>query len=160
MAVTLMDYFRQSKDPIHKAFIADLLRASQLLEQVPFVTLPGLQVSATRWLTMPSVAFRKIGAGYTEGTGKTEQIEETLYALGGDVKIDRVFTKTKNVHQDPLVTQMQMKAKAMAFQFNDSFINGDHAVDADSFEGIKKRVSNMPTRMALRGRWFLNDPTK
>ena len=148
MAVTLMDYFRQSKDPTHKAFIADLLRASRLLEQVPFVPLPGLQVSATRWLTMPSVAFRKIGAGYTEGTGKTEQIEETLYALGGDVKIDKLL-KGGNTFEDPLVTQMKMKAKAMAFKFNDQFINGDLTVDPDGFEGLKKRVSNMPTRQTI-----------
>ena len=107
MAVTLMDYFRQSKDPIHKAFIADLLRNSQLLDIVPFVSLPGLQVSATRWNAIPSVAFRTIGAGYTESTGTTEQIEETLYAFGGDVKIDRLL-KGGNTFEDPLVTQMKI----------------------------------------------------
>jgi hypothetical protein len=42
-----------------------------------------------------------------------------------------------------------MKAKALAFQFNDTFINGDQGVDPDAFEGLKKRVSNMPSRMSI-----------
>lgn len=149
MAVTLIDYAKQSKDPLRKAFIKDLLRYSDLMSIVPFETVPGLQVGGTRWQTLPGAAFRKIGAGYTESTGTTEEIVETLVALGGDVKVDRFLTGNANVVQDPLTTQMQMKAKTVAFKFNDAFINGDQAVDPDSFEGLKKRVANAPARMTI-----------
>lgn len=149
MAVNLIDYAKQSKDPLQKGFIMDLLRYSDLLNVVPFETVDGLQVSGTRWQTLPGAAFRKIGAGYTESTGNTEQVEETLVALGGDVKIDNFLTGNANVVQDPLTTQMNMKAKAVAFAFNNAFINGDQGVDPDTFEGLKKRVSNMPTRMTI-----------
>jgi hypothetical protein len=149
MAVTLVDYAKQSKDPLQKGFIMDLLRYSDLLKVVPFRTVEGLQVSGTRWQTLPAAAFRKIGAGYTESTGTTEDVAETLVALGGDVKIDRFLTGNANVIEDPLVTQMRMKAKSVAFKFNDAFINGDQASDADSFEGLKKRNSNMPSRMDI-----------
>lgn len=150
MAVTLVDYAKQSKDPLQKGFIMDLLRYSDLLKVVPFRTVEGLQVSGQRWQTLPSAAFRKIGAGYTESTGNVEDIAETLVALGGDVKVDRFLTGNGNVIEDPLVTQMRMKAKAVAFKFNDAFINGDTASDADSFEGLKKRHSNMPSRMDIQ----------
>lgn len=149
MAVTLVDYAKQSKDPLRKGFIMDLLRFSDLLKIVPFETVDGLSVSGTRWQTLPAAAFRRIGTGYTESTGNVEDIAETLVALGGDVKIDRFLTGNGNVIEDPLTTQMRMKAKAVAFKFNDAFINGDQAVDADSFEGLKKRVSNMPARMTI-----------
>jgi hypothetical protein len=149
MAVTLVDYAKQSKDPLRKGFIMDLLRYSDLLKLVPFDTVSGLQVSGTRWQTLPTAGFRKIGAGYTEGTGTVEDVLETLVALGGDVKIDRFLTGNANVIEDPLTTQMRMKAKAVAFQFNDSFINGDQAVDQDAFEGLKKRNANMPARMTI-----------
>jgi len=132
-----------------KGFIADLLRYSDLLGVMTFEDIDGLQVNGIRWNVMPSAAFRTIGAGYTEGTGTTEQVEETLAVLGGDVKVDRLLTIAKNVYEDPLATQMKMKAKAVAFTFNDSFISGDHAVDPDSFEGLKKRVANMPTRQTI-----------
>lgn len=35
------------------------------------------------------------------------------------------------------------------FKFNDAFVNGDQGVDVDSFEGMKKRVSNAPSRMTI-----------
>lgn len=149
MAITLSDYFKQSKDPIHKAFIADLLRYSPIMGEIPFTSVPGMQVSAIRWQTLPSAAFRSIGSGYTEGTGTTENLEETLFALGGDVKVDRLLQKATNVYEDPLVTQMKMKAKAVAFEFNRCFFAGSHAINADEFEGLTVRVSNAPTRMTL-----------
>lgn len=108
MTVTLIDYAKQSKDPLRKAFIQDLLRYSDLLGIVPFRMVSGLQVSGTRWQTLPSAGFRKIGAGYTESTGTTEEVSETLVALGGDVKIDNFLTGNGNVIEDPLTTQMRI----------------------------------------------------
>jgi hypothetical protein len=37
----------------------------------------------------------------------------------------------------------------MALKFNDYLINGDHAVDADGYEGLKKRASLMPSRQTV-----------
>ncbi len=149
MPVTLNDYLKQAQSPLAKGFVSDLVRASDLLRIVPFDTVNGLQVAGTRWQVLPSTAFRKLGAGYTESSGSIEQVEETLYQLGGDVRIDRILTVAQNVVEDPLRTQMRMKAQSMAVTFNHYFINGDHATDPDGFEGIKKRVSNMPSRMTL-----------
>lgn len=149
MAVTLNEYAKLANDPLKKGFILDLLRYSDVLNVIPFVDAPGLKVGGTRWQTLPSVAFRKIGGTYSESTGTVENIQETLALLGGEVYIDRVLAKAGGTIQNPLQVQMQMKAKAVAFQFNDTFINGDLASDADSFEGLKKRVSNMPSRMSI-----------
>jgi len=146
--LTLNDYFKQSTDPMQKGLIADLLRYSDLMKIVPIETVSALRVSATRWQTMPSASFRKYGAGYTESTGTVEPITETLAVLGGDVKVDRLADKGTFI-EDPITTQMNMKAKAIAFKFNDTLINGDHATDADAFEGLKKRVSNMPSRQVV-----------
>lgn len=149
MAVTLTDYFRQAKSAEHKGFIADLLRYSPIMGELPFVGTPGLQVSGIRWLTLPSVAFRALNTGYTEGTGRTENVKETLAVLGGDVKIDRILTIAKNVYEDPLTTQLKMKSKALAFAFNDYFFNGSVATDPDSFDGLAVRISNMPSRQTI-----------
>jgi len=149
MPVSLNDIAKASKEPSQKAFILDLLRYSDLLKAIPFQGVDGLQVAATRWNTMPSAGFRKLNAGYTESTGTTEEISETLSLLGGDVKIDKVGEKVAVKKEKPLVTQMKMKAKAVSFTFNDYFFNGDQGVDADGFEGLKKRVSNMPSRQTI-----------
>jgi hypothetical protein len=149
MAVTLNDIVKASKDPMQKAFILDLLRFSDLIGVIPFQGVDGLKVTDTRWQTMPSAGFRKLNGGYTESSGTTEEIGETLALLGGDVKIDKVGEKVAAKKEKPLVTQMKMKAKAVAFTFNDYFINGDHGVDPDGFEGVKKRVGSMPSRQTI-----------
>lgn len=149
MTVSLNDIAKASKEPMQKAFILDLLRNSDLLSSIPLMDVEGLKVTATRWQTMPAAGFRKLNGGYTESTGTTEDVSDTLALLGGDVKIDKVGQKVAAKVEAPLVTQMKMKSKAVAFAFTDAFFNGDHGVDPDSFEGVKKRVSNMPSRQTL-----------
>lgn len=147
--ISLADVAKASKEPLQKGFILDLLRHSDLLSAIPFDNVDGLKVNGTRWQTMPSAGFRKYGSGYTESSGTTEEISETLALLGGDIKIDKIGEKVKALKESPLATNMKMKAKAVAFAFNDAFINGDQGTTPDSFEGLKKRVSNMPSRMTL-----------
>jgi len=150
MAISLVDVMKQTSAPMQKGFISDLLRYSDILSVVKFDTVKGLQVAGKRWQTLSGAAFRKLNGGYTEGTGTIEEVAETLTMLGGDVKVDVVFDKIDSGGvEPPLVTQMKMKAKAVAFGFNYYFINGDQGVDPDGFEGLKKRVSNMPSRMTL-----------
>lgn len=147
--ISLADVMKQSKEPMQKAFVSDLLRFSNLLATVPFDTVEGVNVAGTRWQTLPGAGFRKYGAGYTESSGTIEEVVETLALLGGDVKIDKVGEKVKSALESALITNMKMKAKSIAFAFNDAFINGDHGVNPDSFEGLKKRISNMPARQSI-----------
>jgi len=147
--ISLADVAKASASPMQKGFILDLLRFSDLLASIPFDNVEGVQVNGQRWQTLPGAGFRKYGGGYTESSGKTEEVAETLALLGGDIKIDKVGEKVKSLKESPLVTNMKMKAKAVALAFNDAFINGDQGVTPDSFEGLKKRVSNMPARMSI-----------
>ncbi len=67
------------------------------------------------------------------------------------MKFDRVFKYVKNVIVDPRVQQTDMKLESMSLDFNNYFINGDHATDVDGFEGLKKRISGMPSRQLIAG---------
>ncbi len=149
MAPTLADILKQSQNPMQKAFMLDLLRYSDLLATVPLMGVDALQITDKRWQTLPGAGFRTVNGGYTESSGTVEDVMETLALLGGDVKIDKVADKVRPSIEKPIVTQMKMKAKAVAFAFNNAFINGDQGVDPDGFEGLKKRVSNMPARMTI-----------
>lgn len=150
MALSLADLARAETDPLKKMVMMNLIRYSDLMSLVPFEEWESLTAIVTRWKTMPTVAFRKINAGYTESTGSTEQVSEGLYALGGDVQYDRVFEMVKNVIEDPKKTQTNMKTKAIAYAFNNYFINGDHASDVDGFEGLNKRIATyLPSRQSV-----------
>jgi hypothetical protein len=116
---------------------------------IPVVDTDGLKVSDTRWQTLPSVSTRQIGGAYTESTGTVEKVEDTLFIYGGDIQVDRVLLKVKNVIENPLTLQGKMKVAALAARFNNDFINNDHTIDLNGFEGLKKRVANQPGRMTI-----------
>lgn len=150
MAITLNTVAKQMTDPLRKGVIMNLLRYSDVLGILPWENVSALDMVVVRWQTLPDVGFRKINLGYTESSGETEQVTESIYILGGDVDADRIFDKITNFIEDPMVTQTNMKLKAIAFVFNDYFINGDPAVDADGFTGLKKRIDGLPSRQKFR----------
>ena len=149
MTVTLAMLAKIEQNELKRYIIANLLREVRLMEVLPFQNVDSLKSVAVRYRNLPSVAFRKIGAGYTASEGDTEQVWESVYALGGEINYDRVFEKVKNTIIDMKKLQTDMKVQSMAFQFNDYLINGDHATDGDGFEGFKKRVAGMPTRQSV-----------
>ncbi len=149
MTMTLAHLAKIETQVLRKGIIMTLLRYSSMMEVIPWEAVSSLSSVAVRTRILPTVAFRKINEGYTPNEGDLEQVWESVYGFGGEIKFDRVFEKIKNTIVDPKVTQTELKLKAMALTFNDYFINGDHAVDEDGFEGLKKRVANMPSRQTV-----------
>jgi len=149
MAYTVAQLAQLETDPLRKMVIMNLIRDAKVMEFLPFENVDSLTSIAVRWKSLPTVAFRKINAGYTPNEGHDEQVWESVYGLGGEIKFDRVFDKIKNTIVDPKKNEINKKLKSLAITFNNYFINGDHATDADGFEGLLKRVSLMPSRQSV-----------
>lgn len=149
MGYTLAHLAKIETEALKKGIILNLLRYCDVMSVIPWEGVDSLKTIAVRWASLPTVNFRKINEGYTPNEGDTEQVWESVYGFGGEIKFDRVFSKIKTTIIDPKVSQTNMKLKAMALTFNDYFINGDHATDEDGFEGLKKRVSLMPARQTV-----------
>lgn len=151
MAVTLAQVLKLEDNPLKKMIYTNMLRDAPILEYLPFENVNALTSVAIRWTNLPSVAFRRINADYTESEGDVEQVYESVYGFGGKIRIDRVFDKIQgSLIKDPEQLQIEMMSKVMAITFNNYFLNGDHATDVDGFEGLKKRISNMPTRQTVQ----------
>lgn len=149
--ITLGQVAALETEPLKKGVILNIIRDAPIMEKLPFVNVSALRSVAIRWDKLPTGgAFRKLNEGYTAAQeGTVAQVEESLFGFGGEITYDRVLTKIKNVIGDPIDLQTKMKVKALAYSWKDAFINGDHLVDEDSFEGLKKRVSNMPSRQTV-----------
>lgn len=124
MAVTLNDLAKASQNPLEKAVIQDLLRKSDLLNLAPIENVNTFRPTSVRWQTLPSVSTRAFNGSYSESTGALEQVQETLHIYGGEINVDRVAAFDKSLVEPPMKTQTQMKVAAMAYKFNDDFING------------------------------------
>lgn len=151
MAYTLAQYAKLEVDPGKKFVIQNLIRDMKIQEVLPFYDVNSLKTAALQWRVLPGVSFRSLGNDYTEDTsGDVQEVYETLCILGGLVKFDRIYDKLSgSTVQDPKQVIMEMKLKALALKWNDYFINGDTGTDPLGFQGLKKRISLMPTRQKI-----------
>lgn len=153
MALTLAQVAKLEENPLRKGIIMNLLRYAKVMELMPFEEVNALTNVAVRWTNLPSVGYRRINEGYTASEGDVEHVYESVYIMGGDIELDVLFDKPQlksNYITDPAKLQIDMKTKAMAFQWNYDLINGDHTVDPDGFEGLKVRINNAPSRQKIR----------
>ena len=141
MAVTLVDHAMQAANE-GKLVLAEIaywgLEESYALQIMPWSTQPQLAVQVTAAKTLPTVGTRKINASFSESTGKFEQKIERKYIFGHNIDVDPVLEKANPGERQ---TQRRMSAKAMAYKFNEMFINGDPA--DDEFKGLSKRVDDV-----------------
>ena len=141
MAMTLAEAAVVTQDP-RLPGVVKVLNTSNIMNRVPFEPIAGRAYSYNTEGTLPAAAFRAVNAGYTESTGTFASGSESLVILGGDYVVDRFLEQTSTGPVSSLVaSQRDMKARSITAKFGDSFINGDNAVDANSFNGLKKRLT-------------------
>jgi hypothetical protein len=143
MAWTLAELSKIETDPLRKSVADTMLMESDVMQMVPWETIGTLSTSVVKLSTLPSVGFRKINNGYAESTGKFETKVENISLLGGMIDTDKALARAKNTIADARAIQQQMMVKAIAYKFNDKFINGDVVSDPESFTGLSKRVDNV-----------------
>ena len=143
MAVTLAEAAKLSDNDLQRTVVETFVMEedSIIMDRIPFLEVTGNAYAYNEEATLPGVEFRAVNAGYTESTGTVNPKTEKLTILGGDADVDRFIQKTRSNLADQRATQLRMKVKAATYKFQDTFINGDVAVDANSFDGLKKRLT-------------------
>jgi len=94
-----------------------------------------------RLLTTAQAAFRALNSEYTPAEVTTEQKNVDLKVLGGSFQVDRVLAKVGPAASNAVSLNMSQKIKATQAKFGDTVINGDSAVDANSFDGLSKALA-------------------
>lgn len=141
-AMTLAQYAVLSNNPLVKAVSFSLIDCGTAMADIPFVSKKTLIANGVRWEgNLPSVTWGSINSlpGVTSGTPKPFQ--EQAYIMRAAVKVDKTLVDEENQIADPRGTQLAAYMKAFAYDFNDKFINNDHASgDANSLIGLKARI--------------------
>lgn len=139
-AVTLAEAANLSENDLQAGVIETFVQESSVLDRIPLMDIEGNAYSYNKEATLPGVAFRSVNEAYVESTGTVNQASESLVILGGDADVDKFIVKTRGNLNDQRATQTRMKVKAASYKFQDTFFNGDVAVDPKSFDGLKKRL--------------------
>jgi hypothetical protein len=141
MAITLLESAKLSQDTLKRGVVETFVLNAPVLQMLPFMDISGNAYKYNEEATLPGVAFRAVNGSYTESTGTVNPKTETLVILGGDADTDRYVAQTRSNINDQRAVQTALKIKAVAYEFQNSFFNGDTAVDANSFDGLKKRLT-------------------
>lgn len=140
MALTLAEAAKLSNDVLLTGVIETIIQDSPVLQRLPFIEIVGNGLTYNREETVPDADFFDVGDTWAESTPTFTQVTATLKILGGDADIDNFLKSTRSNLQDLEAAVVQLKAKALRQKFEDTFINGDTAVDSKSFDGIDKTV--------------------
>lgn len=140
MAVTLAESAKLSQNQLQRGVLETFVQVSPVLDRIPLMPIEGNAYAYNEEATLPGVAFRAVNEAYTESTGTVNQKTESLVILGGDADVDRFIVQTRGNLNDQRAVQTALKVKAASYKFQDTFFNGDVAVDSKSFDGLKKRL--------------------
>jgi hypothetical protein len=140
--LTLAEISKIETDVLRKSIVDIFLMESNPMQMIPWETIGALSTGVVRYKDLPSVGFRLLNAGYTESTGHFDQKIESISLMGGMIDTDKAIARAKNTIADARATTQMMMMKAMAYNFNDKFINGDPTTTPAEFKGCQKRVDN------------------
>lgn len=142
MALTLLDIARQKKDDFDAGVVEAFTMECDISRKLPLQTINTTEVQNRRTNSVPTVGFRKRGEAFGEVKGGLmDDVADAVYPMGGTIKIDKMDWRDKKLVGNVMMDRIKLAVKGMSWKFNELFINGDHGVDEDEFEGIKVRLA-------------------
>lgn len=151
MPVTLAQAKLNTTDAVDLTVIDEFRKSSDILDRITFDDTVAPTGGATltyayqRLITQPTAAFRAINAEYVPQEVTKARYSTDLKPLGGSFQIDRVLADLGPAAQSEVTLQMSQKIKASRALLADTVINGDVAVDANSFDGLNKALTGTAT---------------
>jgi HK97 family phage major capsid protein len=137
MALTLAEAAKLSNDLVLAGIIETAVKVSPVLQVMPFVEITGNSLKYNRENALAAAGFFPVGGTWTESTPTFTQVSSALVILGGDADVDNYVRQTRSNVQDIEAAVIELKAKAVAQTFEDTFIYGSVALDANAFDGLQ-----------------------
>ncbi|MBA7508022.1 hypothetical protein ES706_06753 [subsurface metagenome] len=140
MSFNLQKAGEAAEDALIKGIIEMMLKGSPILQQLPFITIEGNTLTYWQEKEISGlVAWRAPGADWVDAKlPEYQELQATLKVLGGDMDFDNYTRRTRPRVEDYEAALVELKAKAMRYEFEDSFINGDPGVVPNQFTGLYK----------------------
>ena len=140
MALTLDEASKLSNDMLLQGVVETIVKDSPVLQRLPFIEIAGNGLTYNQEKTLPSIDFYDVGDTWAESTPTFEQLTANLKIMGGDADVDNFLKETRSNIQDLETAIVELKAKALKMKFEETFIYGNSATDANQFDGMRKLI--------------------
>lgn len=137
MAITLTEASKLSDDILLKGVIETIIKDSPVLQVMPFIEIVGNGLTYNREKTLPGIAWYDVNESWGAPTPPTfDQITATLKILGENADVDNFLKATRSNVQDLEAVVIELTAKAIRHEFEDTFIKGLGTSGSKDFLGI------------------------
>ncbi|MEY4803170.1 MAG: hypothetical protein RLZZ274_1901 [Cyanobacteriota bacterium] len=137
MGLTLIEAAKYENRLEHLA-VLKTFSEGELLARLPFMNIAGSGLFYSAEQELPSVGFRAVNEGYTQGYGVVDQRAEAVHLFGGDVDVDRSIVDLMG--PEARASQIEMKVRSMRLTLEATVINGDTSANPRAFDGLSKRL--------------------
>lgn len=127
-----------SGEVLRNTVIEHFARTSDLLRVTQFLNVDGGAYVYNMEGSLPGVAFRGVGEGYTASAGIMNPETERLRISGGDLDVD--LATLKMTSEDVRGAHELKKVKALSLTIGAKMINGDSTADPREFDGLRIRI--------------------
>lgn len=150
MPFTLAQYAMTEKNPLRKGALLVIAQEGVVTDLIPWRGIDTLSETGVWFPEVPSPAYIPIGGTINEQTVQGRQVQFSTYEMAMHMDIP-VQLEDRNADQvvRASVQQTKLALRGAAYVVNNRFINGDQAVTADGFNGIRTLVSNMDARQIV-----------
>lgn len=153
MAVTLAEARLNVQDDLQIGIIDEFAKSNFIMNNIKWddcISPTGggatMTYAYTRLKTQPKADFRAVNTEYSNHEVTRERITTDIKIFGGTYNIDRVIADMGGIVSE-VQLQASQKVKAASALFNDTVINGDSAVDVNSFDGLEVALTGSTTEL-------------
>jgi hypothetical protein len=144
MALTKTEAAKLTNDLLLRGVIETIISESSILMTLPFEDVTGTAITYNRENAAPAVDWYDVGDTWAESTPTFTQVTAALKILGGDADVDNFLQQTYRNPNDLEAEVIALKAKALAYEFSQTFYDGDTGVNAKQFDGLRKIATGLP----------------
>lgn len=141
-AYTLLDFESRAVSQLQKGVIKTWREKSPILERLKFKKTAGLEIEITRTKDLPTATWLDFGEALPAMKGTTEPYKERVHKMGGKIDMPKEYAAAQSI-VDERANQESMALEAMAYNFNDAFINGHPLTSPKAIVGIRWRLVNL-----------------
>ena len=121
-----------------RGVIEELIDREELFALLPFTRVDDETYSYVRENTVAQGAFFDAYEDLEESASTFTPVSTKLKRFGAQVDVDNFMWRVQSSLNDQRAIQVAQKVKGIGMQFKDAIVNGDTAVNAKGFDGLKK----------------------
>ena len=121
-----------------RGVIEELIDREELFALLPFTRVDDETYSYVRENTAAQGAFFDAYEDLEESASTFTPVSTKLKRFGAQVDVDNFMWRVQSSLNDQRAIQVAQKVKGIGMQFKDAIVNGDTAVNAKGFDGLKK----------------------